>query len=110
MVEGYKLTRRLLEAPSLASLYKKDLFTAGVQSDDAIRDVLRMRSDTVYHPVGTCRMGVDPLAVVDPALRVHGLEALRVIDASIMPTIVSGNTNAAAIMIGEKAADLIRRA
>jgi choline dehydrogenase-like flavoprotein len=110
MVEGYKLTRRLLEAPSLASRYKKDLFTAEVRSDDDIRSVLRARSDTVYHPVGTCKMGVDPLAVVDPELRVHGLEALRVVDASIMPTIVSGNTNAPTIMIGEKAADLMRTA
>jgi len=110
MVEGYKLTRRLLEAPSLSSLYKKDLFTAGVETDEQIRGVLRARSDTVYHPVGSCKMGVDPLAVVDPELRVHGIEALRVVDASIMPTIVGGNTNAAAIMIGEKAADLMREA
>ena len=110
MVEGYKLTRRLLEAPSLSSLYKKDLFTAGVQSDDQIRDVLRNRGDTVYHPVGSCKMGVDPLAVVDSELRVHGIEGLRVVDASIMPTIIGGNTNAPTIMIGEKAADLMRKA
>jgi len=110
MVEGYKLTRGLLEAPSLANLYKKDLFTAGVQSDEQIREVLRRRSDTVYHPVGSCKMGADALAVVDPELRVHGIEGLRVVDASIMPTIVGGNTNAPAIMIGEKAADLIRKA
>ncbi|KPK04478.1 MAG: glucose-methanol-choline oxidoreductase [Betaproteobacteria bacterium SG8_39] len=108
MVEGYKLTRRLLDAPSLSRLYTRDLFTAGVETDDQIRDVLRARSDTVYHPAGSCRMGIDPLAVVDPELRVHGLEALRVVDASIMPTLVGGNTNAPAIMIGEKAADLIR--
>jgi len=112
MVEGFKLTRRLLEAPSLARLVKRDLFTAEVHSDAQIRDVLRARSDTVYHPVGTCKMGSgsDALAVVDAQLRVHGVEALRVVDASVMPTIVGGNTNAPTIMIGEKAADLIRAA
>ena len=64
---------------------------------------------TVFHPTSTCKMGVDPMAVVDPELRVHGMEGLRVADASIMPTVISGNTNAATIMIGEKAADLVRQ-
>ena len=110
MVEGFKLTRRLLDAPSLARLYKRDLFTADVHDDAQIREVLRNRGDTVYHPVGTCKMGNgnDPLAVVDAQLRVHGVEALRVVDASIMPTIIGGNTNAPTIMIGERAADLIK--
>ena len=63
----------------------------------------------MFHPTSTCKMGIDPMAVVDPELRVHGVEGLRVADASIMPTVISGNTNAATIMIGEKAADLVRQ-
>ncbi|WP_158671914.1 GMC family oxidoreductase [Bradyrhizobium guangdongense] len=108
MVAGFKTTRRLMETPALRALQTRDMFTANVRSDDDIRAVLRERVDTVYHPVGTCKMGTDALAVVDPALKVHGLEALRVVDASIMPTLIGGNTNAPTIMIGEKAADMIR--
>nr|WP_276542957.1 choline dehydrogenase [Bradyrhizobium elkanii] len=109
MVAGYKTTRRLMEAPALRALQQKDVFTSNVRTDDDIRSILRERVDTVYHPVGTCKMGTaDPLAVVDPKLRVHGLEGLRVVDASIMPTLIGGNTNAPTIMIGEKAADMIR--
>jgi choline dehydrogenase-like flavoprotein len=111
MVAGFRVTRRLLDAPALRPLRKADLFTAGVETDAQIREVLRARTDTVYHPVGTCKMGVDdPLAVVDPELRVHGVEGLRIADASIMPTLIGGNTNAPTIMIGEKAADMIRAA
>jgi choline dehydrogenase-like flavoprotein len=69
---------------------------------------VRRHADSVFHPIGTCKMGVDAMAVVDPSLRVHGVEGLRVVDASIMPTLIGGNTNAPAMMIGEKAADLIR--
>jgi len=90
-------------------LQKKDMFTASVRSDEDIRAVLRARVDTVYHPVGTCKMGVgDAMAVVDPKLKVYGLGGLRVADASIMPTLIGGNTNAPTIMIGEKAADMIK--
>ena len=72
-------------------------------------DWARRTSVTIYHPTGTCKMGVDPMAVLDPDLRVKGIKGLRVADASIMPQIVSGNTNAPAIMIGEKASDLVLR-
>jgi choline dehydrogenase-like flavoprotein len=109
MVLGFKTTRRLMQTPALKAHQEKDMFTADVRSDDDIRALLRARVDTVYHPVGTCKMGVnDPLAVVDPTLKVYGLEGLRVVDASIMPTLIGGNTNAPSIMIGEKAADMIR--
>jgi choline dehydrogenase-like flavoprotein len=108
MVAGFKTTRRLMEAPALRALQKKDMFTSDVTNDDDIRAILRARVDTVYHPVGTCKMGSDAMAVVDPKLRVHGVEGLRVVDASIMPTLIGGNTNAPTIMIGEKAADMIK--
>ena len=78
MVAGFKLTRRLLDAPAFASIRERDLYTADVRSDDDIRAILRRRVDTVYHPVGTCRMGQDSGAVVDSRLRVRGLEGLRV--------------------------------
>jgi choline dehydrogenase-like flavoprotein len=109
MVAGFKTTRRLMETPAMKALQTADLVTANVRTDDDIRAVLRERVDTVYHPVGTCKMGVnDPMAVVDPQLKVYGFENLRVVDASVMPTLIGGNTNAPAIMIGEKAADMIR--
>jgi choline dehydrogenase-like flavoprotein len=109
MVAGFKTTQRLMQTPALRSLQKKDMFTAAISNDDDIRALLRARVDTVYHPVGTCKMGVnDGAAVVDPNLRVHGLEGLRIVDASIMPTLIGGNTNAPTIMIGEKAADMIK--
>ncbi|MCA8024594.1 MULTISPECIES: GMC family oxidoreductase [Burkholderia cepacia complex] len=109
LVEGYKLTRRLMAAPAMARFVTEDMFASRSRSDDDIRALLRERTDTVYHPVGTCRMGNDALAVVDSQLRVRGTEGLRVVDASIMPTLVGANTNAPTIMIGEKASDLIRR-
>ncbi|MBN8494309.1 MAG: GMC family oxidoreductase N-terminal domain-containing protein [Burkholderiales bacterium] len=110
MVFGFKRARQLMTQPSLARHMLKDLFTAGVESDEDIRAALRQRSDTVYHPVGTCRMGPrhDDMAVVDADLRVRGLQGLRVVDASVMPAIPGGNTNAPTVMVAEKAADLIR--
>jgi choline dehydrogenase-like flavoprotein len=112
MVWGFKQARHLMTRPALARHMVKDLFTAEVHTDNDIREVLRQRCDTVYHPVGTCRMGPegDPFAVVDAQLRVHGLDGLRIVDASVMPRIPGGNTNAPTVMVAEKAADLIRGA
>jgi len=110
MLKGFKITRRIMEAEPLAKWRTAEMYSGTIQSDDQIRTLLRDRSDTVYHPVGTARMGTDDLAVVDPQLRVRGVENLRVVDASIMPTLVGGNTNAPTIMIAEKAADMIRAA
>src|SRR5258708_14509754 len=84
---------------------QKELLTADASSHAGLMNNIRSRADTIYHPVGTCKMGVDGMAVVDPQLRVRGLQALRVVDASIMPTLIGGNTNAAAIMLPQKAAD-----
>lgn len=109
LVEGFKVTQRLFETPTFASMITRNLFTPHAHDNTQIRQVIRQRADTMYHPVGTCRMGRDPMAVVDAELRVHGLVGLRVVDASVMPSIVGGNTNAPTIMIAEKAADLIAR-
>ncbi|MBJ9951990.1 MULTISPECIES: GMC family oxidoreductase N-terminal domain-containing protein [unclassified Acinetobacter] len=109
MVKGFKLTQTLMQSEAFKSMIKEDLFTANVRTDEEIRQVLRDRSDTVYHPVGSCKMGVDEMAVVDPRLRVYGIQNLRVVDASIMPKVVNGNTNAPAIMIAEKAVDMIHQ-
>ena len=110
MLKGVKLVRRIVQAPALAKYRDKDLFAAGITSDEALMNYIRNKADTIYHPVGTCKMGVDGTAVVDPKLRVRGLQGLRIVDASVMPTLVGGNTNAPTIMIAEKAADLIKAA
>ncbi|MDH5539111.1 MAG: GMC family oxidoreductase N-terminal domain-containing protein, partial [Rhizobacter sp.] len=111
MVRGFKLLRKLLQQPALAGLGGRELAaSAEAQTDAQIEQFIRNFADTIYHPVGTCRMGPGPGDVVDAELRVHGLQGLRVVDASIMPRIVSGNTNAPTIMIAEKAAEMIRQA
>ena len=109
LVRGFKLVRRILAQPALANLGARELpASASAQSDAQIEQFIRNHADTIYHPSGTCRMGSGPLDVVDAQLRVHGLQGLRVVDASIMPRLVSGNTNAPVIMIAEKAADMIK--
>ncbi len=108
LIKGAKMTRDILEAPAMAIYRHKEMYTADVKTDADWEEHVRARADTVYHPVGTCKMGVDEMAVVDPQLKVHGLEGLRVVDASIMPTLIGGNTNAPTIMIAEKAAEMIR--
>jgi choline dehydrogenase len=108
LVRGMTLARRLFATEPLAAHAGAPIVPpAGTDSDEAIAAVVRARAETLYHPVGTCRMGTDPGAVVDPELRVRGVEGLRVIDASVMPRIVRGHTNAPTIMIAEKAAALM---
>jgi len=112
MVDGFDTIRKIAAQPAL-DLYRGDEFSPGkdVRTDDEILHWIRNNSQTAYHPIGTCRMGpAGPGTVVDDKLKVHGLEGLRVADASIFPTMPSGNTNAPSIMIGEKAADILKAA
>jgi choline dehydrogenase len=109
IVEGVKLSRQLAHAKPFAQYRGAELHPGTqAQSDEEIIQFIRAEAQTLYHPVGTCKMGHDSMAVVDDQLRVHGIEGLRVVDASIMPRIIAGNTNAPTIMIAEKAADMIR--
>lgn len=110
LVRGFKLARRILDAPQFAPFDGRELYPPAPLSDADIEAAIRARADTIYHPVGTCRMGSDAHAVLDPQLRVRGVEALRVVDCSVMPTLIGGNTNAPAIMIAEKAAEMILKA
>ena len=110
LVAGVRMLKRIFDQPALKRFggrFGDPALRADGSDDEAIREIIANRADTAFHPVGTCRMGSDAQSVVDPQLRVRGVQGLRVVDASIMPTIVGGNTNAPAIMIGEKAADLI---
>jgi choline dehydrogenase len=107
-VEGLKILRKILQAPALSSYVTEEVDPgAKVSTDEELLRFCRQRGSTVYHPTSTCRMGNDALAVVDQRLKVRGIECLRVVDASVMPDLVSGNTNAAVIMIAEKASDMI---
>ena len=111
LVRGFKAMRHILAQPALAGHGARELrASASAQTDAEIEAFIRGHADTIYHPVGTCRMGSGPLDVVDAELRVRGIDALRVVDAGVMPRIVSGNTSAPTVMIAEKAADMIRGA
>jgi len=108
LIEGLKLGRRILAAPAFATQHGREIAPGpDVCNDDALEQYIRRTCGTVFHPCGTCRMGVDQNSVVDPELRVRGVRGLRVADASIFPSIVGGNTHAPVVMVAEKAADLI---
>jgi choline dehydrogenase len=110
-VRAVRIAREIMTAPAMTPFQVSEVAPgANRTTDDEILDWVKQAAETTYHPVGTCKMGSDPMAVVDAQLRVHGIAGLRVADASIMPTLTSGNTNAPSIMIGEKAADMVLNA
>lgn len=106
---GVRLSHRIVGAPPMSGYRPKDRYPIDLDDDQALDELIRNRADTVYHPVGTCRMGADEGAVVDPTLKARGLDGLWVADASIMPRLIGGNTNAPSIMIGERCADFVKR-
>lgn len=108
MLDGIRQARQILAASAFDDYRGEEIHPgAECQSDEQLIEKVQEKVELVYHPVGTCKMGIDEMAVVDPQLQVHGLNGLRVVDASIMPRLVSGNTNAPTIAIAEKAADMI---
>ncbi|MFT5782483.1 MAG: choline dehydrogenase-like flavoprotein [Pseudomonas sp.] len=108
LLAGAKIIRAIMRSPAIRNLVDQELMTPDTDTDAGLIRHIRAHADTLYHPIGTCKMGNDALAVVDPQLRVHGLQGLRVVDASVMPTLIGGNTNAPTIMLAERAADFIR--
>ncbi len=110
MMAGLRMTAKIAQAPALREVLGRVLRPIGARDtgEETLEEALSTCSHTLYHPVGTCRMGSDASSVVDPQLRVRGVEGLRVADASIMPGIIRGHTHAPAVLIGEKAADLVR--
>ena len=111
LIRGVRLARRLLQAPSLRAVVTRPLVLGSHEdpTDSAIEDYVREYAKTVFHPAGTCRMGTDAMSVVDPRLAVRGIEHLHVGDASVMPALPSGNTNATTVMIAERCAEYLRR-
>jgi len=108
-VAGVKAARAIAASAAMRPYVKREVKPGpDAGSDDDLLEFCRNTGATIFHPTGTCRMGADPLAVVDARLRVHGAHGLRVVDCSVMPTLVSGNTNAPAVMVAEKAVDMIR--
>ena len=108
--KGVRLSHRIVESAPLSNYEPRDRNPVDLADDAALDDLIRSRADTVYHPVGTCRMGGDDASVVDPKLKARGVDGLWIADASVMPRLVSGNTNAPSIMIGERAADFVKAA
>jgi choline dehydrogenase len=109
MLECIRISREILSQPAFRPFRAHEIHPGNDITDrEGLLGFIRAKAESIYHPVGTCRMGNDPLAVVDPELRVRGIAGLRVVDASVMPTLIGGNTNAPTIMIAEKAADLMR--
>jgi choline dehydrogenase-like flavoprotein len=110
LMEGLRITARIAESPTMRTILGGIARPAGARelNEETLEQALNTLSHTLYHPVGTCRMGSDDDSVVDPQLRVRGVDGLRVADASVMPTIIRGHTHAPSVLIGEKAADLIR--
>ncbi|PIW54215.1 MAG: glucose-methanol-choline oxidoreductase, partial [Sphingomonadales bacterium CG12_big_fil_rev_8_21_14_0_65_65_10] len=107
---GVRLSHRIVEGAALQRYKPRDRHPVDLGDDEALDEMIRNRADTVYHPVGTCRMGSDEDSVVDPKLKARGVDGLWIADASIMPRLISGNTNAPSIMIGERCADFVREA
>ena len=108
LIAGVKLIRKLMQSEAMKEFCDNEIQPGyEFSSDDHILDFIKNKAETLYHPSGTCKMGFDQNAVVDKNLKVHGIKGLRVADASIMPTLVSGNTNAVCMMIGERCADFI---
>jgi choline dehydrogenase len=111
LVEGFRISRELVQMKQFDPFRGQEVAPGpGVKSEAEIKSYIRLAAGTIFHPVGTCKMGHDEMAVVDDRLQVRGVEGLRVVDASVMPLVTSGNTNAATIMIAEKASDMIKRA
>jgi choline dehydrogenase len=108
MLAGFDIQRRIFAQPAFDDYRDKEIFPGDeIQSKAEITEFIRQKAETIYHPIGTCKMGNDAMAVVDNNLKVHGVEGLRVVDASVMPTLISGNTNAPTMMMAEKISDSI---